>query len=326
MDIDRSFERLYRRHRRDVYASALKDVRDPDEAEDVTQVAFLNAYRALRRGDRPEKPRAWLIAIARNVVRRRAGLHAARPQEVELDPELLPALDDLEGSVSQDICEALRRLTDAQREAILLREVQGRSYAEIAEALVLSVPAVEALLFRARRALAEELALADRAPVVQRRKGRGLLALPGLGKLAPFGFSTARIGTACLAGCAAMVVLPLGGPGDSGEAARDARAPAARVVTAHPASWSRAPRGETPSRRRAHAAPRHSSRTHSSASASSPATTALAPVEATVDYILKTPNVVSGIGALTLAEIPSASTLRVSTGSTIPSSQSLAVE
>src|SRR5829696_99983 len=74
VDADRSFERIYRRHRREVYGSVLRDVRDPDEAEDVTQAAFLNAFRAMRRGDTPEKPRAWLLTIARNVVRRRARL------------------------------------------------------------------------------------------------------------------------------------------------------------------------------------------------------------------------------------------------------------
>ena len=96
VDSDRSFERIYRRHRREVYGSVLRDVRDPDEAEDVTQAAFLNAFRALRRGDRPETPRAWLLTIARNVVRRRARLRAERPQEVELDTdsELLLTLDD----------------------------------------------------------------------------------------------------------------------------------------------------------------------------------------------------------------------------------------
>ena len=159
MDTDRSFERIYRRHRREVYGSVLRDVRDPEEAEDVTQAAFLNAFRAMRRGDQPEKPRAWLLTIARNVVRRRARLRAERPQEVELEPdsELLLALNEPESSASADIHDALRRLTDAQREAILLREIQGRSYAEIAFELGLSVSAVEALIFRARRALREQL-------------------------------------------------------------------------------------------------------------------------------------------------------------------------
>jgi RNA polymerase sigma-70 factor, ECF subfamily len=231
VDPDRSFERIYRRHRRDVYGSVLRDVRDPDEAEDVTQVAFLNAYRAMRRGDEPEKPRAWLITIARNVVRRRARLRSERPQEVELEAELLVTLDDMEGSAAEDICAALRRLTDAQREAIVLREIQGRSYAEIAETLALSVPAVEALIFRARRALADELSLVDRTPVVRRERGRGLLALPGLAKLGSFGFSFGRMTAACLVGCAVIATVPVGDRDASGEPA----APAAAAQVRHAA-------------------------------------------------------------------------------------------
>ena len=231
MDPDRSFERIYRRHRREVYGSVLRDVRDPDEAEEVTQVAFLNAFRALRRGDRPEKPRAWLLTIARNVVRRRARMRSGRPQEVALDSELILTLDDVEASPSEDICAALRRLTDAQREAILLREIQGRSYAEIAAALDLSLPAVEALIFRARRALAEELELVDRVPVVRPRKGRGLLALPGLAKLGSFGFSLGRVGVACVVGCAVVAGVPVVDRDASGEPAPVvARAPAVRAA------------------------------------------------------------------------------------------------
>ena len=48
--LELEFERLYRRHRSDVYRAVLRDVRDADEAEDVTQIAFLDAYRALLRG------------------------------------------------------------------------------------------------------------------------------------------------------------------------------------------------------------------------------------------------------------------------------------
>jgi RNA polymerase sigma factor (sigma-70 family) len=331
VDTDRSFERLYRRHRREVYGAVMKDVRDPDEAEDVTQVAFLNAYAALRRGDRPEKPRAWLLAIARNVVRRRARLRAERPQEVELDPELLGTLDDVEESASHDICAALRRLTDAQREAILLREIQGRTYAEIAEALVLSVPAVEALLFRARRALADELALADRAPVVRRRKGYGVLALPGLAKLGSFGFSFGRVGAACLVGCAAIVTMPIGGRDASGEPGPAALGPTRHAVvpTAAPKPADLRNDGHRPKRRPAETTSPDGGKARPAEETTGTGASTLVPLEPVVDsvaHILKTPKVVSGIGALTLAAIPRASTLRVSTGSTIPSSQSLAVE
>jgi RNA polymerase sigma-70 factor (ECF subfamily) len=230
VDADRSFERIYRRHRREVYGSVLRDVRDPDEAEDVTQAAFLNAFRAMRRGDAPEKPRAWLLTIARNVVRRRARLRAERPQEVELDSELLLTLDDDEGSASEDIHAALLRLTDAQREAILLREIQGRSYAEISFELGLSLAAVEALIFRARRALAGELELVDRVPIVRPRRRYGFLGLPGLAKAASFGFSFGRVGFACLVGCAVLGTVPVGDGSASGEPAAVAKARTPDVV------------------------------------------------------------------------------------------------
>jgi len=241
VDADRSFERIYRRHRREVYGSVLRDVRDPDEAEDVTQAAFLNAYRAMRRGDQPEKPRAWLLTIARNVVRRRAHLRAERPQEVELDSELLLTLDEDEGSASADIHAALLRLTDAQREAILLREIQGRSYAEIAFELGLSLSAVEALIFRARRALAEELQLVDRTPVVRERKWHGFLGIPALAKAGSFGFSFGRVGFACLVGCAVLGTMPIkDGVASEEPAQAKTRAPSKALVSYAPAPEERA--------------------------------------------------------------------------------------
>src|SRR4029453_3576886 len=111
-------------------------------------------------------------------------------------------------SGSADIDAALRRLTDAQREVILLREIQGLSYAEIALELGLSHSAVGAPASRARRALAEELELVDRVPVVSTRRRQGLLALPGFAKLGSLGFSSARVGFACLLGCASLGHAP----------------------------------------------------------------------------------------------------------------------
>ena len=207
---DTSFERLYRRHRRDVYGAVLRDVRDPDEAEDVTQIAFMNAFRAIRRGEEPEKPRAWLVTIARNVVRRRYQALARRPQEVALNPEVAADLADADGPTAGEIAAAIRRLPPNQRAVILLREIQGRSYAEIAEELELSLAAVETLIFRARRSLSEQLQIADHVPTTQRRGLRGLLALPlpGLGKLS-LGFSVSRAGVAALVGGVAVVTVPV---------------------------------------------------------------------------------------------------------------------
>ncbi len=251
MDADRSFERIYRRHRRAVYGSVLRDVRDPDEAEDVTQAAFLNAFRAMRRGDEPEKPRAWLLTIARNVVRRRARLRAERPQEVELDSELLLTLDEDEGSASADIHAALLCLTDAQREAILLREIQGRSYAEIALELGLSLAAVEALIFRARHALAEELELVDRVPVVRPRRRQGLLGFPALAKASSLGFSLGRVGFACLVGCAVLGTGPVGHGSASDEpGAAKARTPHSVVSHGLPSGERAHPAGMKETKRK----------------------------------------------------------------------------
>ncbi|HEX2045386.1 MAG TPA: sigma-70 family RNA polymerase sigma factor [Gaiellaceae bacterium] len=171
-----AFERLYRRHRGDVYRSVLRDVRNPADAEDVTQTAFLNAYRALRRGSEPDRPRAWLLTIAQNVTRRSFRARASRPQEVELDAEALAAPEP-EGPSAGEIRAALARLRPSQRAALVLREIGGLSYAEIAQTLELSVAAVETLLFRARRALREELAAAEERPVV-RLGGIALWPLP----------------------------------------------------------------------------------------------------------------------------------------------------
>lgn len=206
---DSSFEQLYRLHRRDVYGAVLRDVRDPAEAEDVTQIAFLNAFRAMRKGERPDKPRAWLVTIARNVIRKRYRELMRRPQEVALDPDMAAALAEVDGPTAREIAAAIKRLAPNQRTVILLREIQGRSYAEIAQEMDLSLAAVETLIFRARRSLSEELELVDRAPTT-RRRARGLffLPIPGLSKLS-FGFSLSRAGMAALAGGVAIVTLPM---------------------------------------------------------------------------------------------------------------------
>ncbi|MGH3020011.1 MAG: RNA polymerase sigma factor, partial [Gaiellaceae bacterium] len=173
--LEREFERLYRRHRRDVYRAVLRDVRDAEEAEDVTQIAFLDAYRALQRGDEPIRPRAWLLTIAQNAVRRRYRTRALGPREVELQAELLVAPDET-GPSAVEIRQAFARLTPSQRKALVLREIAGRSYAEIAATLDLTVPAVETLLFRARRALRVELTGWE--PPARRRRLGGLLVWP----------------------------------------------------------------------------------------------------------------------------------------------------
>src|SRR3954469_15973130 len=90
---DRSFERLYRRHAGDVYRYALVVLRNQADAEDVTQTTFLNAYRAIEKGERPRSPQNWLIAIAHNVCRQRFRQSQRRPNEVELNESLAEAME-----------------------------------------------------------------------------------------------------------------------------------------------------------------------------------------------------------------------------------------
>src|ERR687888_240145 len=155
---DRAFERLYRRHVADVYRYALAVMRNQPDAEDVTQTTFMNAYRAFKRGERPEKAQNWLIAIAHNVCRQRFRQSARRPLEVSFDDDVADRyIEDDDVPTGEDIRRALGHLAFNQRAALVMRELEGRSYAEIAEILELSPSAVETLIFRARRALREQL-------------------------------------------------------------------------------------------------------------------------------------------------------------------------
>src|SRR5512140_1169156 len=86
---DRQFERIYQRYAADVYRYALVVLRNPHDAEDVTQTTFMNAYRSMQNGERPESPKNWLIAIAHNVCRQRFRQAQRRPQESELFEEAI---------------------------------------------------------------------------------------------------------------------------------------------------------------------------------------------------------------------------------------------
>jgi RNA polymerase sigma factor (sigma-70 family) len=151
---DEAFESLYRSYVKDVYHYALALLRNPADAEDVTQTTFMNAYRAFRRGDEIDKPQNWLIKIAHNVARSRYARMSRRVKEVPLEDhvEHLAAADDERPDVDA-VLRALERLPFNQRAALVMRELEGRSYVEISDTLGVSVPAVETLIFRARRSL-----------------------------------------------------------------------------------------------------------------------------------------------------------------------------
>ena len=130
----------------------------PQDAEDAVQDIFVRAYAGLRCGDRPLTLRAWLYRVAHN----RCIDQLRRP--------LLPTADTLEylPGLAQDPAtkaeqrEALtrliadvQRLPDQQRSALLMRELGGMAYTDLADGLGVSVPAVKSLLVRARVSLAQ---------------------------------------------------------------------------------------------------------------------------------------------------------------------------
>ena len=154
----REIDELYRRHGGEIYRYALAVLGNHAHAEDITQTTFLNAYRSLEQGVRPRKPSNWLLTIASNAIKQRFRQEQTRPRYVELDERTTEAgTDEDDGPSVGELLVALSKIPPHQRQAIVLREFEGRSYAEIAEILGVTTTALETLLFRARRSLAEEL-------------------------------------------------------------------------------------------------------------------------------------------------------------------------
>lgn len=164
-----AFDEIVLRHRDSVYRfvrARLGALRV--EAEDITQDVLVLAYRRLARFEGRSRLRTWILGVAVNVCRERRRAAASRPpgldREVESEP--LRALPDgspgLEAALEKrELQEAVRSAIEAlaphHREAILLREIEGLSYEEMAELLEVPVGTVRSRLHNARAALAERL-------------------------------------------------------------------------------------------------------------------------------------------------------------------------
>ena len=161
-----AFDEIVRRYQRRVYATALRIVRRHDLADDVTQEAFLRAHRALASFDRDRPFGPWICRIAANL----AINHVRSPQsreealdEVGLAASPAAAADGplyavLEKEARSVLDEAVARLPAEQRAVFVLRTFEDLSYAEIADALDLSVGTVMSRLSRAREKLRAALA------------------------------------------------------------------------------------------------------------------------------------------------------------------------
>jgi RNA polymerase sigma-70 factor, ECF subfamily len=155
-----AFRELVERHGPTVRAYAAGILGDPTEAEDAAQEVFLRAFRRLSafRGDAPIA--GWLLRICRNHCVDR--LRARPPETVALDDELAPpgpdAAAQAESRIDRErLLGAVARLSEPLQQVIVLRELRGLSYEDVAAALGIPVGTVRSRLSAARAALRREL-------------------------------------------------------------------------------------------------------------------------------------------------------------------------
>ena len=165
-----AFEPLVQKYRQRVYRLAYNVLRDADEAWDVSQDAFIRAFQALPsfRGDSAFY--TWLFRIAMNVARDRARQHAARGRafgtervdEKDWDRALVDHGTAPDASAAQieereRIVKALATLSEPHRAIIMLSDLEGLSYREIAEVLSIPMGTVMSRLHNARKRLRDSL-------------------------------------------------------------------------------------------------------------------------------------------------------------------------
>ena len=173
-----ALDELVRAHQGQVYAFAMRMCRNVEDAKDILQETFLGMLRSLREFREESKFSTWLYRIASNAClkKRRRGVHDPTPeQELSLD-ELMPRPDAdgrkaeipdwsedaeralLRGELTARMETAIDKLPKEYKIVLVLRDVEGLSAEETAQAVGLSVAAVKSRLHRARVFVRRELA------------------------------------------------------------------------------------------------------------------------------------------------------------------------
>lgn len=167
-----AFDLLVSKYQRKIIRLLSRLIRDQAEVEDVAQEAFIKAYRALPnfRGDSAFY--TWLYRIAINTAKNHLVSQGRRaPTTTEVDIEEAETFDDgehlrdlnspesllLSKQVGEAVNRAIDQLPEDLRTAIVLREIEGLSYEEIAESMNCPIGTVRSRIFRAREAIAHEL-------------------------------------------------------------------------------------------------------------------------------------------------------------------------
>jgi RNA polymerase sigma-70 factor, ECF subfamily len=165
-ELDAAFEQLYRDHLRDVYSYAYYRVGNHHDAEDLTEQAFLQAYRHFERARRESNGRPlrpWLIRIAHNLASNYHRDRARKPQSPLDNSDPIAAPHGTERIVEgreelKHVIKNLDQLPDDRREALIMRFALGMDNREIARALGRTDGATKVLIHRAIKQLEQEMA------------------------------------------------------------------------------------------------------------------------------------------------------------------------
>ena len=167
----KAFDLLVLKYQHKVANLASRYIRNPSETLDVTQEAFIKAYRALPKFRGDSAFYTWLYRIAINTAKNYLMAQGRRPPTSDLDAETVEQMDIgvrltenatpennlLQDEIAHTVRQAIDDLPDDLRTAITLRELEGLSYEEIARAMSCPVGTVRSRIFRARAAIDEKL-------------------------------------------------------------------------------------------------------------------------------------------------------------------------
>lgn len=155
----KAFRELFDRYFQALYNYTLTLTRDPALAEDITQEAFIRAHTNLSKLGPPWNFHAWIFRLARNyfidLVRKERDLEQLEDERQVISTGPSPEREAFSREVSDRVHSTLANLPDRQREILVLRELQGFSYAEIGQIMALSDSNVKVSLHRARSAFQE---------------------------------------------------------------------------------------------------------------------------------------------------------------------------
>ena len=160
---EQAFSLIVDAYQTPVFNYLLRSVGDRELAEDLTQDVFLRVWRSLRSYGYRAQLTTWLFQVAKNVVLDSARAQKSRPSSVELVPELIPAIADapIERSETIDaLWTAIDELNFDLKTPLLLRDVVGLSYKEIADTLLIPLSTVKWRIYAAREGVQLSLAQA----------------------------------------------------------------------------------------------------------------------------------------------------------------------